>query len=446
MEDRIGGGGIGQVFRGWDLEAEQQVAIKVLRHFSPTDIKRFAREAKLLADAKIAGVVRHIHHNITDENPFLVMEWLAGDTVARRMEDRGFDVAESVALVTTVCDPLGELHARGLVHRDLKPENLVMTGPAATDVVLIDLGLARSAARADQTRLTATGCVLGTPAYMAPEQVRGDAIDVRVDVFALGCLLYECLTGYAAFAGENFFAVRTKILVTTPPQIDVLCPEAPRGLQDLVYRMIAKNPEDRPQTREVKAALAALGTMPASPRRLWSTERPPTLKPDAVLRPPTAMPATVTQWTGVVMVRAGTAGDSDERRDELDQTLASHADRILAAVPEARVERLEGGYLVVVLPPSEQLAPLARLLATAALTLRSLVESGSFAISAGMTSIDELVDRSALLLETLVRSTLVDETEAAPIVVDPITAAELSAEFELVKRPEGDRLVGRRVR
>ncbi len=88
----------------------------------------------------------------------------------------------------------------------------MMTGPRAIDIVLIDLGLARTAVVA-ACRVTATGCVLGTPGYMAPEQVRGEAIDVRIDVFALGCVLYECITGYAAFAGENFFAVRTKILV-----------------------------------------------------------------------------------------------------------------------------------------------------------------------------------------------------------------------------------------
>jgi serine/threonine protein kinase len=283
VEEAVEKGGLGVVFRGWDLDAEAAVAIKVLaRDLTPTDVQRFHRESALLAELRLPGIVRHVASGTSpDGEPFLVMAWLDGETVARRLEHDGFDLGEAIALITALCAPLDAIHARGLVHRDIKPEN-VFLGDTVADVTLIDLGLAR--AEDPPVRLTATGVVLGTPGYMAPEQIRGDRqIDARADVFALGCVLYECLTGYAAFSGENFLAVRTKILLASPPPLASLCPEAPPALVDLVGAMLAKSPADRPPSAyAIATALGDLGALPSGPRRSWNTARlTPTVARDA---------------------------------------------------------------------------------------------------------------------------------------------------------------------
>jgi hypothetical protein len=215
--------------------------------------------------------------------------------------------------------------------------------------------------------------------------------------------VYECITGYAAFAGENFFAVRTKILLTTPPALAKLCPEAPPALASFVGRMLAKAPADRfASAAEVATALASLGAMPGSVRRIWSTSRPPTLPPAAVLRP---LPATIAQWSGIVLVAA--TGDVA-------------LDRVRVSVPEATVDVVEGGYVVVALPPAQAHAPLAHRLVEIAVVLRGLLAGARFVASAGLETLDELLDRSASVLEATERSAVFDQTlrEAGAIHVD----------------------------
>jgi hypothetical protein len=403
LEERAAAGGIGEVYKAWDLEAERPAAVKLLSHLRPHDLKRFEREAAVLAGAGWPGIVRHVHHGLDDDGaPYLVMEWLDGVTVARHMEDRGFDVAGAVALVAAVCRPLGELHARGLVHRDLKPENLVMTSERPEDVVLIDLGLARSTS-GEAPRVTATGYILGTPGYMSPEQVRGDALDARSDVFALGCVLYEALTGYAAFGGENRFAVRVKVLLATPADLRSLCPAAPVELADLVARMLAKPVAERPaDAREVGALLARLPAMPRGAPRAWHTAPAST----------ELVPARAA-WTCIVLIRSGEALD-------LADLVAAHG---------GRLECAEDGLATVIHAGADRVAA-ARAAARLAFAVHECSPSALVVITSGEGALEAVIERSARALDANERATVIGRRPAA-IEIDEATSALLAGELEV---------------
>jgi eukaryotic-like serine/threonine-protein kinase len=288
-------GGMGAVYRGLDRTTGRPVAIKLVDHRDPHAGARFAREAAALAGVSHPGVVRYIAHGrMPDGVPYLVMDWVEGRTLESRMGEDGLTLGEAVDVTRKIAEALAAVHARGLVHRDVKPGNVIFPADEA-EPVLIDFGLARRVAGGD--RLTRSGAVLGTPGFMAPEQTRGVVeVTPATDVFSLGCLLYACATGRHAFIGTSPLATCTKVLLDPPEPMAPLCPEAPAALLELVDRMLAKPPETRPPGgREVADALAALGAIPAGPRRLISPE-PPTTERVTPARP---------RVLGVVVVAPG---------------------------------------------------------------------------------------------------------------------------------------------
>ncbi|HSR98657.1 MAG TPA: serine/threonine-protein kinase [Kofleriaceae bacterium] len=455
IEAPAGEGGLGVVFRGWDLEHEAPVAIKILTELTATDVLRFRREAAVLATLRLPGVVRYIAHGETPSGaPYLAMEWLAGHTVAARMEHTGFDIADAVALVRAACAPLAALHARGLIHRDLKPDNLVLTGAAATSVVVIDLGLAKTTMR-PEPRVTATGMAMGTPGYMAPEQIRGEpGLDARVDVFALGCVLYELATGFPAFAGENALAVRTKILMTSPPRLTALCPEAPVALERVVSAMIAKDRALRPASAaEVADLLAAVGDLPPGPRRTWNPARPSTERPTSAshLAGPRTLSATATAtitatWTGIVLVKLAQPADATGAHDATTEPLAAVGNELRARVRSdgAQLEAVDDDILVVHVPGAASLAELAPRLADTACGMRACVPGARIVVGSGRGAVDELIDAAALVLEHATRAQLFDPGGGASgfVLVDRATArALIAAGFDLEQGPHGYRLV-----
>ncbi|KYF60033.1 hypothetical protein BE04_17130, partial [Sorangium cellulosum] len=172
IEGLAGSGGMGHVYRARDLESGDTVALKVLRRAGKGEQRRFSCEVEALSALRIPGVVRYIAHGLTaGGKPYLVMEWLSGETLAERMVQRGLTAAESVDVVARVAGTLGGLHRQGVVHRDLKPSNLLLADGRLDRVMVLDFGIARF--RIDQ-QLTMPGTVLGTPEYMAPEQARGE--------------------------------------------------------------------------------------------------------------------------------------------------------------------------------------------------------------------------------------------------------------------------------
>jgi serine/threonine protein kinase len=214
---RVGAGGMGEVWVAHDRERERAVAIKFVRDATPERVARFAREGRILAAVRHPAIVEHIAHGLTPEGePYLVMAWLEGRDLGRVLAERTPSVGETLAMARRIAGALGAAHAVGVVHRDVKPSNVFVPHGDLARAVLLDFGVARELLGGSETR---SGVTIGTPGYLAPEQIDGGAVDARADVFALGCVLYRCVAGAAAFEG-GALAVLAKVLVHTPPRLD----------------------------------------------------------------------------------------------------------------------------------------------------------------------------------------------------------------------------------
>jgi serine/threonine protein kinase len=251
----IGQGGMGVVLKAFDPDLHRRVAIKVLSPAlacSRTARRRFTREARA------AAAVRHEHvvavHGVheTEGLPYLVMEYVAGESLQHRLDRAGpLEVEEVVRIGMQAASGLAAAHAQGLIHRDVKPANLLLENGLAR-VKITDFGLARAV---DDVGLTQSGVVAGTPEYMAPEQARGEPVDHRADLFALGAVLYACCTGRPPFEGPTVLAVLGQVTDEEPVAIRLLNPGVPVWLEPLVGRLMAKDPAQRLQTAAEVAGL-----------------------------------------------------------------------------------------------------------------------------------------------------------------------------------------------
>src|SRR5262245_31256450 len=229
ISHRAGAGGMGEVHKALDQATGAPVAVKALTGRRGDDRGRFAREARILSELDHPGIVRYIAHGaLPSGEPYLAMEWLDGEDLSARLSRGRLSASDSVALATRVAEALGFAHARGVVHRDLKPSNIFLLDGKLETIKLLDFGIAQLDAA---SRMTKTGVLMGTPGYMAPEQARGgERLDARADVFSLGCVLYECLTGEPAFSGVHLMAVLARILFDAPPHVRDKHPELPEAL------------------------------------------------------------------------------------------------------------------------------------------------------------------------------------------------------------------------
>ena len=253
LGDRRGSGGMGAIYRAIDRTTGAAVAIKVLREDRDAEVARFEHEAELLASLEHDAIVRYVAHGRTGEGVFLAMEWLEGEDLAERLERAPIAPADAIVMLTRIADALAVAHARGVVHRDVKPSNIFLPGGDPARAKLLDFGVARSAMGAARP-MTQTGTALGTPGYMAPEQARGERdLDGRVDVFALGAVLFRCLAGTAPFDAANTIGVLTKVLFEEPPPLWMVRPDLPASVHEVVARALAKQ---RDRRYEGGAALA----------------------------------------------------------------------------------------------------------------------------------------------------------------------------------------------
>lgn len=261
---RLGAGGMGEVFLAHDPRLDRRVALKRVRlgaGASPEARERFRREARLAAALNHPAIVQ-IHELLEGEGgDTLVMEYVEGRTVAELLEHGPLGTAEAGALARDVTAGLAAAHARGLIHRDLKAENVVVTPEGQAKI--LDFGLAKALWSGDEsvgdeeTALTAQGVLVGTTRAMSPEQARGGPVDARSDLFSLGVLLYEMLSGTSPFRGANPVETLGNLLSSDPRPVGQLAPRVPAPLAGLVMGLLAKRPEERPQSAaEVLPALA----------------------------------------------------------------------------------------------------------------------------------------------------------------------------------------------
>lgn len=246
---------MGVVFKAFDTELNRPVAIKVLAPFvagSGAARQRFAREARAAAAVVHEHVVA-IHNVETDEeSPFLVMPFVAGDSLQARLDREGaLDVCEVLRIGMQTAAGLAAAHAQGLVHRDVKPSNILLE-EGVERTLLTDFGLARAN---DDASLTHTGYHPGTPQYMSPEQARGDAVDARSDLFSLGSVLYTMCTGRPPFRAETAFGILRRITDTEPRPLREINPTIPIWLEGIVQKLQAKSLADRFQTASDVAEL-----------------------------------------------------------------------------------------------------------------------------------------------------------------------------------------------
>jgi eukaryotic-like serine/threonine-protein kinase len=260
--EKIGEGGMGAVYRAVDEMLEREVAVKAIRPElarEPEIVERFRAEAKILArihHPAIATIYSFFHDG---GELFLAMEYVFGPTLSAVLTDGGaLPWRRAVALLSSCLDGIEQAHRAGIIHRDLKPDNLMLT-PADT-LKVMDFGIARMPG---SNHLTRTGLLIGTLRYVAPEQIRGEEVDRRTDVYALGVVLYQMLTGRVPFDGPTDFLILKAQLEDPPALPSSVVSEIPAWLDRIVLKALAKAPEDRFQTvEELRIYLAGQGSLP----------------------------------------------------------------------------------------------------------------------------------------------------------------------------------------
>ncbi|MEU9107271.1 serine/threonine-protein kinase [Streptomyces xanthophaeus] len=343
----LGQGGMGQVWTAYDRRLDRRVAVKLLRPdkvAGPGTVaeelrRRFVRECRVTAQVDHPGLVT-VHDAGSDgDELYLVMGYVEGADLADHLAEHDpYPWPWAVAVAAQLCAVLSAVHAVPIVHRDLKPRN-VMIRPDGT-VLVLDLGVA-SVMDTDTTRLTSTGSPIGSPAYMAPEQAMGGAVGPYTDLYALGVLLYELLSGNVPFAGSTALGVLHRHLYEPPLPVRQLRPEIPAELEAVLLHLLAKDPQDRPSSaQEVYEALAPLlpargsaarGIGPLDPTRPFLRPHAPWPDRATVIPPqPTAPPAPP---------KPDVPGAVDEARKLLDQGRLTQAVDILGGIlPAAAAE------------------------------------------------------------------------------------------------------------
>ena len=280
IDEVLGIGGFGAVYKCKQLNMDQVVAVKVLRseHLTSVEhVKRFTREAQAASKLKHPNTISMFDFGThVDGALYLAMEYLNGETLANRLELRTMlNHDEMVHIMVQICHSLTEAHEANLIHRDLKPENIMLMSVAGDTnfVKVLDFGIAKieTPTAPNEERLTEAGMIMGTPTYMSPEQARGEPLDARSDIYALGVLMYECLTGRVPFEGDQPMTVLVKHIKDPPPPPREVAPELkiPRAIEKVVLRCLEKVADHRPQLASelAEALLLAKDTPDAALQR-----------------------------------------------------------------------------------------------------------------------------------------------------------------------------------
>ncbi|XXX78535.1 protein kinase [Sorangium sp. So ce134] len=459
IEGLAGSGGMGSVYRATDLTDNSPVALKILHRGAEPQERRLEREAQLLAGLRHPGIVRYVAHGVTaDQQRYLALEWLDGEDLAARVARARLSVDGALTLLVRLAGALGAAHGRGIVHRDVTPGNIFLPGGALEGAKIVDFGIARAAAGAgDAAGLPARGhdagvlregegardgVTLGTPGYMAPEQARGDAhVDARADVFSLGCVIWNCLTGRPPFAGDQVMAILAKAALVGPRRLSEVRPDVPAALDELVAWMLERDPDGRPRDgNEVLASAAELRAAREQARDPGESGTPSTRPARALAESAAGEPRLIS----VVLIHGALPGDAaaapaaaapaagagsgapcaarppPQPQEPAPRAAAEAAVRAAVAPFGGRVDRLAARWLLVTIPgeadlqaeplrpagapartPTDQAAHAAR----CALALRSLLPADvAIALATGQDVASgrwparQVIDRAAALL------------------------------------------------
>jgi tetratricopeptide (TPR) repeat protein len=435
LDYEAGSGGMGTVYRAVDLVSGTTAAVKILNGRELRDRRRFEQEAAILAELSHPAIVRYLAHGISETgDPFLAMEWLEGEDLAALIARQTLSTADALFVIRRAAEALGYAHGRGIIHRDVKPENLFLPMGDISRVKVLDFGIARLTQGGRS--LTRTGAVVGTPGYLAPELVRGDRnLNARVDVFSLGCVLFQCLTGRPVFEAEESSALLAKILLQDAPRVRELVPRVPPALDELVARMLAKEPEDR--LCDMRAVIDAIddlgpitdvGLAPRRPRVQAALTDSEQRIACVVLAGPSA--SEDRKWRGHTIRISVDGGDDDDEAAPVPPVVSmiEALETELASAHGARVHALPDGSMVVTLPDAGKSTDQAATAARCALRVRAAFPDVGLVIATGpgrfsaWSVVGEVIDSGTRLLRC---------TAPGAIRLDDMAAGLLDARFEI---------------
>ncbi len=421
IEALAGSGGMADVYRARDKQTLDLVALKILRATGPEDLARLAREAQALSRLTHPGIVRYVAHGMAEsDGAFVAMEWVEGDTLSRRVKRGPLPIAQAIALGRAVASALAHAHEHGIVHRDVKPGNIILREGNIEDPVLLDFGVARTGLAVG---LTQVGTVIGTPRYMAPEQARGgQAVDARADVFALGALMFKCLTGRAPFDGDDAIAVLAHLLFDEAPDVCAFVPSVPPAVGAVISKMLAKEPDDR---------YADCGVVVRMLDALDTSEIPVTIAAPA----PSGLTLRERRLLSLMV---------------LSGKVEAGVVRTVANDFGGRAEALANGSVVVVVSGRENATELARISARCALELRHVLPDAPIVLATGRG--DDIDDDATQTMSMsgestsssrysgvferaagLLRLDQAPLSRPLPILIDDTTAALLGSDFDILR-------------
>jgi serine/threonine protein kinase len=292
IKSELGRGGMATVYQGYDPRFEREVAVKVLPqellHADPQFRLRFEREAKIIAQLEHTAIVPVYDVGEADGQPYFVMRYMNGGSLSERIKAGVFTIDEAIEILGAIAPALDEAHSKGIVHRDIKPSNILFDKRG--NPYISDFGIAKLSQA--QTSSVTGSAIIGTPAYMAPEQAQGTQVDGRADIYALGIILFEMLTGKQPYEADTPMAVAIKHITDPVPHIRQTNPNLPEGMETIIQKAMAKNRNDRFSTavemmnalREVASnATTKLPTAPALTGR--APQAAPTIKADVKALP-----------------------------------------------------------------------------------------------------------------------------------------------------------------
>jgi len=403
-------GGMGAIYRGTDLSTGSVVAIKSVGKRDRDSRARFAREVSIISELSHPGIVRYLANGGAEDGTLcFVMEWLEGEDLSERLLRSPLTLDESLRLIRRVCKALSFAHARGVVHRDIKPANLFLPESDPARVKVLDFGIARLTEA--EPSLTTLGARVGTVGYMSPEQAMGERdVDARADVFALGCVFYECLTGRAPFASAHAVAVLAKVLQEDPARPSELRADLDPRFDELVSKLLAKKREER--LRDASAVLAALDEL---------AER--VARPDPKLRRSISPRGADQRIVSVILGRPAAA---NSEASPVDQGLEG-----LEARYGVRVAPLKGGGVLLFLSGQGEANDRASQAALCALELSQRRPDLTLAVATGLVDtsgdmpVGVAIDRAALLLG--------NARGATGVMLDEVTLGLVGLRFEVQK-------------